>query len=101
MSDKSDSPKVGSNRGNAGKGRPKGSANKTTTEVKEMILQALQQAGGIEYLVAQAHDKPAAFLTLVGKVMPLQVNGAGDDGEHLISQDVTFRIIRPDGNRTD
>lgn len=101
MSDDSSKPKVGSNRGNAGKGRPKGSTNKTTTEVKEMILEALQKAGGIDYLVTQAKDKPAAFLTLVGKVMPLQVNGAGDDGEHLVSTDVTFRIIRPDGNRTD
>lgn len=94
-------PKVGPNRGNAGKGRPKGSANKTTTEVKQMILDALQEAGGVEYLVEQAREKPAAFLTLVGKVMPLQLNGAGEDGEHLISKDVTFRIIRPDGNRTD
>lgn len=97
----SEERKVGPNRGNAGKGRPKGSANKTTTEVKQMILDALQEAGGVEYLVTQAKEKPAAFLTLVGKVMPLQLNGAGEDGEHLISKDVTFRIIRPDGNRTD
>jgi hypothetical protein len=78
-------PKVGANRGNAGKGRPKGSPNKATAEVKQMILDALEGAGGVDYLMEQAKEKPAAFLTLVGKVLPLQVNGAGPDGEHLFS----------------
>lgn len=71
-------PKVSPNRGNAGKGRPKGAANKFNREVKEMILEALDGAGGIEYLTERAHDPKtaAAFLTLVGKVLPLQVTGA-------------------------
>lgn len=86
---------------NAGKGRQKGVPNKMTAEVKQMILDALEGAGGVGYLITQAHEKPAAFLALVGKVLPLQVNGAGENGEHLVSQEVTFRIIRPDGNRTD
>lgn len=61
----------------AGKGRPKGAANKTTTAVKEMILQALSEAhkdGAVAYLKGQAKDNPTAFLTLVGKVLPLDVN---------------------------
>lgn len=69
-------PKKGRNRGNAGKGRPKGAANKMTRELKEMILEALDKAGGVEYLVRQADEKPVAFLGLVGKVLPLQVTGA-------------------------
>lgn len=87
-------PKVGPNRGNAGKGRPKGAANKTTKEVKEMILEALQRAGGIQYLVDQAREKPVAFLGLVGKVMPLQVNGPGENGEHLF-QKIVREIVKP------
>ena len=67
-------PKIGANRGNAGKGRPKGARNKTTTAVKDMILAALDQKGGIEYLVRQADENPTAFMTLVGKVLPLDVN---------------------------
>jgi len=55
-------------------GRPKGSRNKTTTAVKEMILQALSNKGGVEYLEKQADENPTAFLTLVGKVLPLDVN---------------------------
>lgn len=62
----------------AGKGRPKGAKNKTTTKVKEMILAALDEAGGVEYLVEQSEENPTAFLTLVGKVLPLQVTG--EDG---------------------
>ena len=73
-----DEPKIGVNRGNAGKGRPKGAANKMTKALKEMILEALDNSGGVEYLQAQAMDNPTAFLTLVGKVLPLQVAGEMD-----------------------
>jgi len=59
---------------NAGKGRKAGTPNKVTKQLKDMILGALDEAGGLNYLVAQAHDNPNAFLTLVGKVLPLDVN---------------------------
>lgn len=64
-------------------GRKKGTPNKVTGELKDMVLTALDEAGGVEYLKARAKDSPAAFLTLVGKVLPLQVKGPGDDGEHV------------------
>ena len=43
-----------------------------------MITGALDQAGGQDYLARQAVENPAAFLTLVGKVLPLQVTGSND-----------------------
>ena len=67
---------------NAGMGRPKGSQNKFTREVKEMILEALDNAGGVDYLAKQAEENPTAFMTLVGKVLPMQVNA--DVGGKLI-----------------
>jgi hypothetical protein len=73
----------------AGKGRPKGSRNKMTRALKDMILQALDDAGGQGYLAEQAHKNPAAFMTLLGKVLPLQMTGA-DDGPPVI------KIIRYD-----
>lgn len=62
---------------NAGKGRKKGVPNKVTGEVKAMILEALDGAGGVAYLIERAQDPrtASAFLTLVGKVLPLQVTG--------------------------
>lgn len=64
--------------------------NKVTKELKDMILQALDGAGGIAYLQEKAEDPKTAgaFLTLVGKVLPLQVTG--EDGGALI-----VKIIKP------
>lgn len=73
---------------NAGKGRRKGVPNKTTGAVKEMVLAALEGVGGIAYLQQQAAENPTAFLTLVGKVLPLQVS-AEHKGE--IVAKVVFR----------
>lgn len=68
--------------GTPGPGRPKGSKNKATTALKDMILQALDEAnpeGGVGYLKQQATQSPAAFLALVGKVLPIQVAGDKDN----------------------
>jgi hypothetical protein len=59
-------------------GRPKGAKNKISKDIKTMILKALDKAGGEDYLLKQAlADNPAPFLTLVGKVLPLQLTGEG------------------------
>jgi len=71
-------PKLGPNTGNRGKGRPKGVPNKTTAMIKEMIIEALDKSGGVNYLTAQAEKNPAAFMTLLGKVLPMQLTGADD-----------------------
>lgn len=87
-------PKLGENRGNAGKGRPKGSPNKITADVKRAILEAAEAAGGeggmVGYLTLQASENPAAFMTLIGKVLPLTV--AGDD-ENPIRHVIERRIV--------
>ncbi len=62
-------------------GRVKGTPNKVTKALKDMIIGALDDAGGQTYLAAQAKANPAAFMTLVGKVLPLQVTG--EDGSAL------------------
>lgn len=71
---------------NAGKGRKKGVPNKTTSQLKDMILGALDEAGGVEYLTERARDPrtASAFLTLVGKVLPMQVTGA--NGAPLVAR---------------
>ena len=57
----------------AGMGRPKGVPNKATKALKEMILGALDQAGGEAYLLSQAQNNPVAFMTLIGKVLPSEI----------------------------
>ena len=42
-----------------------------------MILEALDKKGGVDYLVIQADKNPKAFLSLLGRVLPLQVTGEG------------------------
>lgn len=80
----SDARKVGESAkraGNRGMGRKKGVPNKTTAALKDMILTALDKAdpeGSVAYLVAQAKANPTAFLTLVGKVLPMTVAGDPD-----------------------
>ena len=58
-------------------GRRKGVQNKMTVELKEIILQALSNVGGVKYLERQARKKNAMpFLMLVGRVLPLQVKAS-------------------------
>lgn len=73
---------------NAGKGRVKGVPNKNTKQLKEMLLQALDKSGGVEYLVKRANDPrtASAFLTLLGKVLPMQVTGADGDPIKTITE---------------
>ena len=56
-------------------GSRKGCPNKITRDLKEMILGALDDAGGRKYLAAQAKRNPPAFLTLIGKVLPTTISG--------------------------
>ncbi len=80
-------PKVGKSKGNAGKGRRKGSVNKTTAALKDAILNAFNEVGGVDYLVTLAKTDPRTFAALLGRVLPLTV--AGDSDSPL-----TVKIIR-------
>lgn len=73
--------------GKPGPGRPKGSQNKTTKAAKEAIADAAEQLGGTNRLVAwakeDAKNEHAFWATIYPKLLPLQVNGAGEGGEHI------------------
>lgn len=56
-------------------GRQKGTPNKTTGELKDMILQALTNKGGVKYLESVAEEDMKAFCALIGRVLPLTVSG--------------------------
>lgn len=69
-------PKVGLDRSKTG--RAKGTPNKTTALLKDAILKAATDAGGGDlaaYLERQANLNPGPFMSLLGKVLPMQVTG--------------------------
>lgn len=80
-------PKVG--------GRKKGTPNKQTAAIKDMIVQALDKAGGVDYLLSQAEENPNAFMALVGKVLPLQLQGDPDNPLMLKIQEIRRSVVRP------
>ena len=51
-----------------------------------MIVGALSEVGGQQYLARQAETNPSAFMALLGRILPLQM--AGDGGGA-----VTFQVI--------
>lgn len=76
----------GSQPGERRGGRQAGTPNKIPKELKEMIREALDRAGGVDYLQKQATDNPGAFLTLVGKVLPKDVRAEVRQAENLAIQ---------------
>lgn len=76
-----------------GAGRKKGVPNKLTTDLKEMILRAAEKAGGKEgtegYLATQAIQNPNAFMSLLGKALPLTVVG---DKDNPLSHNISVSI---------
>ena len=70
-------------------GRQKGTPNRTTADVREMVLRALNKAGGTDYLARQAEENPGPFMTLVGKVLPTQITG--DPENPIAIEDVTAK----------
>lgn len=65
-------------KGNKYAGNRKGVPNKVTKELKDMILGALDDAGGQAYLAQQAIDNPGPFIALVGKVLPMSIKSQVD-----------------------
>lgn len=83
-------------------GRPKGVPNKTTQLLKDAILKAAEQAGNkvgddgmVSYLEVQATENPGPFMSLLGKVLPMQVTGAG--GGPILSV-TRIELVSPDGD---
>ena len=59
-----------------GAGRKKGTPNKTTRDLRETIVEAFYKAGGVSYLIEQSTANPQAFMGLMGKVIPKEIEAS-------------------------
>lgn len=61
-------------------GRTKGTPNVVSRDVKEMLREALDLAGGVDYLLAQSDKNPNAFMALIGKAFITEKTSAEQSG---------------------
>ncbi len=88
-------------------GRPKGSPNRFPGLLKDALIEAAEYAGRrlpppkkrgeavsdlVAYLSHQALHSPNAFMALLGRVMPLQIQHEGD-GPLLIVDKVEYHVV--------
>lgn len=67
---------------------PADSSPSRDAAIKALVLTALAEAGGADYLAEQAAKNPNAFLGLVGKVLAMQ---AKDEPEGEVVAEIVFR----------
>lgn len=79
MTEKKSTVSTGRGGKRPGAGRPKGALDQGNAMIRDMVVQALHKAGGVNYLAKRAADPKTAgaFLGLVGKVLPVQISGEG------------------------
>ena len=80
-------------------GRPKGSLNKTTLQLREMILLALDKLGGPDYLVALGRENSSAYASLLSKVLPTTLNTSETDGGAGLEIRFVREIVYPGGHK--
>src|SRR6516162_7233368 len=82
--------------GGPGPGRPPGSKNRTTLQLREAILAALDKVGGPDYLAKLAIENSSAFASLLGKVLPTTLHADESSGGLQVIQ---FRriVVYPGG----
>ena len=81
-----------------GGGSRKGVPNKATADIKAMINNALHLVGGEDYLVRQAGENPVAFMGLIGKILPKQVDLDANVNGNLNISKIVRSIIDPINN---
>ena len=73
-------------KGNKQGGRPKGSKNKNTAEIRDMVLRSLEHRGGVKYLNSLEDSE---FVKLLARVIPKEVDLNAAGGIELIVRDFT------------
>ena len=69
-----------------GAGRKRGVPNKLTAHIREAVENAFLEVGDEDYLVKVAKEDPRTFCTLLGKILPTQVEAKAEEP-------ITYQII--------
>jgi len=90
-------------------GRQKGTPPKIKKEIKDMIFEAFENAGGVNYLVQQSQENPVAFLGLLKCIVPKIINANIDMNVNVAEEldrlknrmkdsiTTEYRVIKDDG----
>lgn len=79
---------------NAGKGRPKGSLNKTTKAFKEAVLKVYQDIGGDEHFAKWARDNPTEFYKICARMIPQEATVTGDVAHFVVRAPQPFETAQ-------
>lgn len=55
-------------------GRVKGKPNKLTAQMRDVVFQAFEKLGGVDYLVQVGKDEPRVFCALLSKLIPAKLD---------------------------
>lgn len=80
-------------------GRVKGTPNKTTKELKDLIRGALDKVGGLDYLAKQADENPVAFMSLLGRILPAEIKAQVDADIKGLPTHIVITRPKQDGNK--
>lgn len=93
-------PKRGSKPGERRGGRQKGTPNLLTVNLKQAILDAATAAhpkGMVGYLTQQAKKNPNAFMAMLGKTLPKEVQVSDPNGDPLLPPTIKVEFVSPKG----
>lgn len=78
-------------KGGSRKGRP----NKISADLKAMVFGALEKKGGQKFLEKQMDENPVAFMSLLGKFVPKDVNIGGQADNPLSIKKIEIVVVDP------
>jgi len=67
------------------KGRQKGVKNKINSLAKDNIASVFEGIGGMKQMGEWAQENQTEFYKMYSKLIPVQVQGSGDDGDIVIT----------------
>jgi hypothetical protein len=86
------------NKGNAGRGRPRRSLNKTTVAAKNVIAEVAEEVGGVKRMVAwvlkDEKNETIFWTQIYPKLLPLQTK-ADDEDRHFPITRIETVIVSP------